>query len=362
MRVRPTRVRRLRIRRAIGNGVLAAVTLAVGIGYLALQKDVTLVVDGRPHPVRTMSADVGGLLSSEGIVLEPTDVVVPAAPTPLRDGMTVVVDRRVFDGSAAARAAAPDVGVWVMEGGGSPVTKLVSDGSPESVLSAGGTRGSSRTVNASVVVMGKDNDVLTNAGTVRELLSAMGVDPSGPDRVLPSPSTPLHTGIRVRYQDVRIRTASVRVPIPYAVMTTYTNHLEPGHVRTIRGGEDGVMVETFRVKVVDGEVASRRLISRHVVRPAVPERRLVGHRNAITGSQVGEASWYYAPGTGLTAAHPWLPFGTVVTVTNVWTGKQVRVVIDDRGPFGGRIIDLSPEAFARIAPLGQGVCRVRLTW
>ena len=79
--------------------------------------------------------------------------------------------------------------------------------------------------------------------------------------------------------------------------------------------------------------------------------------------QVGEASWYgFAPGDGLTAAHPWLPFGTVVTVENLENGRAVQVVINDRGPFGGRVIDLSDEAFARIAPLSQGVCQVQLTW
>ena len=59
---------------------------------------------------------------------------------------------------------------------------------------------------------------------------------------------------------------------------------------------------------------------------------------------------------------PWLPFGTHVTVTNIATGESVVVVINDRGPFGGRIIDLSDEAFAVLAPLGQGVMQVRLTW
>jgi rare lipoprotein A len=62
------------------------------------------------------------------------------------------------------------------------------------------------------------------------------------------------------------------------------------------------------------------------------------------------------------AAHPWLPFGTHVTVTDLANGRSVTVVINDRGPFGGRIIDLSPQAFALLAPLPQGVCEVRLTW
>jgi len=38
------------------------------------------------------------------------------------------------------------------------------------------------------------------------------------------------------------------------------------------------------------------------------------------------------------------------------------VRINDRGPFGGRIIDLNEEAFAEIASLGQGVAQVRLSW
>jgi rare lipoprotein A len=65
----------------------------------------------------------------------------------------------------------------------------------------------------------------------------------------------------------------------------------------------------------------------------------------------------------MTAAHRTLPFGTVVTVTNLANGQSVRVTINDRGPFiGGRIIDLNDEAFRQIASLGSGVIRVRITW
>jgi rare lipoprotein A len=106
------------------------------------------------------------------------------------------------------------------------------------------------------------------------------------------------------------------------------------------------------------------VLSRTVLEEAFAARRVVGREyDGSHGTQVGEASWYsFAPGSELTAAHPWLPFGTVVNVTNIANGESVQVVINDRGPFGGRIIDLSDEAFARIAPLSQGVCQVRLSW
>jgi len=63
----------------------------------------------------------------------------------------------------------------------------------------------------------------------------------------------------------------------------------------------------------------------------------------------------------LTAAHPSLPMGTKVLVTNRDNGKKVIVTINDRGPYaGGRILDLSYGSFARIASVGQGTARICL--
>lgn len=62
---------------------------------------------------------------------------------------------------------------------------------------------------------------------------------------------------------------------------------------------------------------------------------------------------------GLTAAHPWLPPGSKLKVTNQRTGRSVTVRINDRGPYaGGRILDLSYGAFAAIAAPSQGVAPV----
>ena len=51
----------------------------------------------------------------------------------------------------------------------------------------------------------------------------------------------------------------------------------------------------------------------------------------------------------LTAAHPSLPFGTRVKVTNIRNNRTVEVRINDRGPKqAGRVIDLSSAAAAKI--------------
>ena len=63
----------------------------------------------------------------------------------------------------------------------------------------------------------------------------------------------------------------------------------------------------------------------------------------------------------LTAAHRTLRFGTRVKVTYLRTGRTVKVVINDRGPFiAGRIIDLSRRAAKKIGLIKRGHGRVRL--
>ena len=61
----------------------------------------------------------------------------------------------------------------------------------------------------------------------------------------------------------------------------------------------------------------------------------------------------------LTAAHRTLPFGTVVQVTNLRTGKSVEVRINDRGPFhSSRALDLSKAAFDSIGNTARGTMPV----
>jgi rare lipoprotein A len=64
---------------------------------------------------------------------------------------------------------------------------------------------------------------------------------------------------------------------------------------------------------------------------------------------------------GMTAAHPQLPLGAEVTVTDQATGKQVEVEVNDRGPHvDGRDIDLSQGAAKRLGTTREGVAAVRI--
>jgi rare lipoprotein A len=63
----------------------------------------------------------------------------------------------------------------------------------------------------------------------------------------------------------------------------------------------------------------------------------------------------------LTAAHPTLPFGTKVRVTDLNSGRSVTVRVNDRGPFvKGRVIDVSHAAAESLGMVGKGVTKVKL--
>jgi rare lipoprotein A len=107
-------------------------------------------------------------------------------------------------------------------------------------------------------------------------------------------------------------------------------------------------------------------------RGAVPPPVVSG--DLLRPVQRGYASWYGQPHHGrrtasgeiydmnqLTAAHPALPMGTRLLVTNVRNGRAVTVRVNDRGPFvDGRILDLSYAAARQLDAVGDGVVPVRL--
>lgn len=108
-------------------------------------------------------------------------------------------------------------------------------------------------------------------------------------------------------------------------------------------------------------------------RRKTPTRKKAHHRKKKF-VQYGIASWYGKRFHGgktasgerynmhtMTAAHRTLPFGTIVRVTRLKTGRVVTVRINNRGPYAkGRVIDLSRKAASKMDILRAGVTRVRV--
>ncbi len=113
---------------------------------------------------------------------------------------------------------------------------------------------------------------------------------------------------------------------------------------------------------------------REKMRPRPVVRAAYAGAGVLRTLEAGQASYYGQELAGnptasgetfspddLTAAHPTLPFGSLVRVTNTRNGRSVVVRINDRGPFAeSRIIDLSHAAAREIGMVRAGTAHVRV--
>jgi rare lipoprotein A len=114
-------------------------------------------------------------------------------------------------------------------------------------------------------------------------------------------------------------------------------------------------------------VTKKRVASAKKHTPFASHRHAAGTKTASQG-----IASFYTEGTQtasgekfntleMTAAHPTLPFGTKLRVTNVTTGRAVTVRVNDRGPYvAGRIVDVSYSAADALGMVDKGVANVKL--
>src|ERR1700754_1037617 len=117
-----------------------------------------------------------------------------------------------------------------------------------------------------------------------------------------------------------------------------------------------------------------RQVAHHQPRPVSVVRRhdAPAHTDVAATAGGGGLASFYTEGTKtangetfntreLTAAHPSLPFGTKLRVTNVTNGQSVTVRVNDRGPYvPGRVVDVSYAAADQLGMVKGGVAKVKL--
>lgn len=218
-------------------------------------------------------------------------------------------------------------------------------------------------IHAKVRADGRLRDVVSSADTVANLLAQAGIPAEQNDYVFPARDTEPRDGMWIRVVRVRriVDERSVRIPFEY--ITHRDANMESGVRKLIQQGAEGLKVRRFAVVLEDGRRVSSTLLAERVLRPVRNHVVRVGTKEPTFkgggASQDGLASWYTSD--GLVAAHRSLPLGSVVRVTNTDNGRAVNVRINDRGPWvDGRVIDLSDDAFQRLAPLGKGTIKVKV--
>jgi uncharacterized protein YabE (DUF348 family) len=352
-----------------GRWVLRVLVLALAIAGPLLafggEHKVSIDLEGVVKTVRTYAADATSLLERRGLHAGNDDMLTSSSG--LGDGSRVTYRRAkrvklVLDGKRqTVTARGLTVGQALNDLGLRPGPKDHVFPSPATKLRPGTEIFVRNAIHAKLRVDGRLRDVVSSADTVDNLLTQAGVSVGPHDYVLPARSTEPADGMWIRVVRVRHITDERNVRIPYRVVTRADPDMESGVRRVVQQGAEGLKVQRFAVVLEDGTRVSSRLLEEDVLRSARDHIVRVGTKEPQYtgggGTQTGLASWFEAD--GLVAAHRSLPIGTVVNVTDTDTGKSVAVRINQRGPWvDGRIIDLSDDAFRRLAPLGEGTIRV----
>ena len=360
----------MRLRQKLAQAAIVAVLAASAVAYGALEKHVTVRVEGSLVQVRTFAGTVGDVLDRAHIQLGPRDVVRPSITTPLNDSMLIEVRRAkpitlLFNGrprQVIVTALTVEEVIQELQLRGS-LADFVSTSTSERVT-AGMVLIYRHAIGIAVVHDGVTQRVITNAASVGQVLTELGIKLARTDVVTPSLHLSPTRGMVVRVLRVGTRVETSMRKIPYKTVSRSDRNLERGEHEVRQQGRSGVAQVRYRVTYKDGKAVSRVALATKVIRAMQPKIIAVGTgpRCICTrGSQTGNATWYHRD--GLTAAHRTLPFGTIVRVTNLENGRTVNVRINDRGPQAqDRVIDLSDDAFRRLAPLGDGVIRVSIKW
>lgn len=258
---------------------MAAVLAGGGAAYAAIDKDVTLNVDGKSQQVHTFSGDVSSVLDAADVQVSKHDLVAPGQSSTVGDGdkitvrhgrqITVKVDgeeKKEWVTALTVKEALDQLGLH--KNG----LEVSADRSHRIPLS-----GMSFTVRLpkDVTVVANDNKhkITTNAITVADAVQDAGVKLHKHDIVKPKRGKYPEDGTKITVKRVKINRDVRKVEIDPPVTEKKTDELEQGDTEIKDPGKPGLKKEVWLTRTVDGDVKKSKKVSEKVLRK--PERKVV---------------------------------------------------------------------------------------
>lgn len=125
-------------------------------------------------------------------------------------------------------------------------------------------------------VEGRRREITTEALTVRDLLTEVGVTLGLEDRVTPPEPTLIQDGMTIQVIRVETRTEQEEHEIPFDRRTVHDASIPDGETQLLEPGVTGVEELTYRITLEDGVEVDRQLVRRETVRETRTEVILVG--------------------------------------------------------------------------------------
>jgi len=275
-------------RATLGRVVVVALLLTLSTGAataIAMEKTLTVEVDGQPVALRTMSSDVTGALKKAGLQVGEHDILAPSAAAPIASGDTIVLRRArplnlTVDGTRRTvwtTALTVDEALAQFDLNGSGIT--VSASRSQRLPLAGYDLEVQQERQVIVDDAGVVQTLRTPVTTVGALLADRGLSLQQADTASADLAAPVTDGMRVTL--TRIRTTDVAQDQPVAVPEQRVEDptLERGATTVRNPGTPGVQSVTFRVTTTNGAESARQQVSVTVTRPAQPTVIAVGTKD-----------------------------------------------------------------------------------
>jgi uncharacterized protein YabE (DUF348 family) len=286
------------VRKIIPAVVAGAASLAVAgsaFGYVNVNKDVTLSVDGSQRHLTTMSGTVGDLLRKQAITIAEHDVVAPGIDTKISDGtliavqygrpVTVVVDGRQRSFWTTATSVGKALASLDVDTEGAALSTSRSTGIPREGLSLDIATRKIVTIDAA----GKERVITTTARTVAEVLAAAKITVDGNDKLSVSKSARLVDGATFRYVRVDVTKVTERHKIAYQVIRKNSTKLEKGKTKIDVVGHNGVRTSIYVETRENGKLTTRKKTSSSITTKPVSQVVLVGTKETSSSSSGGGA-------------------------------------------------------------------------
>lgn len=265
---------------------IAAILLSAtggGAMALAMDKDVTVDVDGHEQHVRTYASTVGDVLRGQGIQVGAHDALSPSPAAAVADGGKIVLDRGrlvrlVVDGVPQEQwTRATSVGDALRE--------LKLSGSWTSTgtntqIPLDGTTIELRTPKSVTLIDGANAPVqlTTTDLTVGDLLKERGIVIGPDDSVNPGLDVKITDGTQVMVSRTGITVVNVTQPIPPPVQKIEDPNTDMGFQTVLNPGRAGEGIYTMRITQVNGQESKREQLALKVLTPPVPRVVRVGTR------------------------------------------------------------------------------------
>ncbi|MCB2293099.1 ubiquitin-like domain-containing protein [Clostridium algoriphilum] len=220
--------------------VVMLLLTCITVTIFNMQKAISVIVDGKSIEVTTLKSNVTQILKSNNIALG------------AKDQITVSLDSKVKDGDK----------IYIK-----------------------------KAVNVKVTVDGKTRNIQTAEKTVEAMLKAEKIVLSDKDKITPSKSDSLKSGLAVNITRVNTENRKETKTVDFATETKSSGELKKGVKKVIQKGKVGQKVITSAVVFENGKEVSKKLLSENLNSKPVKEIIALGTANVYTPSRGGDIKY-----------------------------------------------------------------------